>query len=85
MKQYTCANRLFGSELFLSYYPLKQGLKRYDNDVKANPPTQFLSYYPLKQGLKQDAKSVFASGGSLFLSYYPLKQGLKQKVFSPKD
>jgi len=38
--------------VFLSYYPLKQGLKPVtvnDNDYKMEI---FLSYYPLKQGLK---------------------------------
>ncbi len=37
---------------FISYYPLKQGLKlitKDDNDYKMEI---FISYYPLKQGLK---------------------------------
>ncbi len=41
------------ASIFLSYYPLKQGLKQ--NDASSNyfwMPI-FLSYYPLKQGLKQ--------------------------------
>ncbi len=40
-------------KLFLSYYPLKQGLKRikHINYSVLNP--KFLSYYPLKQGLKR--------------------------------
>ena len=37
---------------FLSYYPLKQGLKHEYNRAKQGRSTKFLSYYPLKQGLK---------------------------------
>ena len=39
-------------EKFLSYYPLKQGLKRERSLPHPAHPAQFLSYYPLKQGLK---------------------------------
>ena len=38
---------------FLSYYPLKQGLKRTFRCDIANYWNLFLSYYPLKQGLKR--------------------------------
>ena len=38
--------------LFLSYYPLKQGLKRISLADPLLGMTRFLSYYPLKQGLK---------------------------------
>jgi len=43
---------------FLSYYPLKQGLKHvcpigvFVNFIK------FLSYYPLKQGLKRNPETI---------------------------
>ena len=38
---------------FLSYYPLKQGLKHVKNVPAEQVRNEFLSYYPLKQGLKQ--------------------------------
>jgi len=37
---------------FLSYYPLKQGLKHHIKSQDKNRGKEFLSYYPLKQGLK---------------------------------
>ena len=37
---------------FLSYYPLKQGLKQLVSFQEYKMETKFLSYYPLKQGLK---------------------------------
>ncbi len=37
---------------FLSYYPLKQGLKLPSAIMITYPFYIFLSYYPLKQGLK---------------------------------
>jgi len=37
---------------FLSYYPLKQGLKHMMTLLYAATIIVFLSYYPLKQGLK---------------------------------
>ncbi len=39
--------------VFISYYPLKQGLKRGYTNLWQGFYTQFISYYPLKQGLKQ--------------------------------
>jgi len=38
--------------IFLSYYPLKQGLKRNTMASNKHKKILFLSYYPLKQGLK---------------------------------
>ncbi len=37
---------------FISYYPLKQGLKPLGSNRNDNAPNEFISYYPLKQGLK---------------------------------
>jgi len=63
---------------FLSYYPLKQGLKPMSNTKKPVKGSKFLSYYPLKQGLKQLNEEITKKVVNAFLSYYPLKQGLKQ-------
>ena len=63
---------------FLSYYPLKQGLKHTITKVSATE-MRFLSYYPLKQGLKLEAFPM-AYSYIWFLSYYPLKQGLKLSI-----
>ena len=41
-------------EQFLSYYPLKQGLKPNSLWNGRYRASGFLSYYPLKQGLKQE-------------------------------
>ncbi len=38
---------------FISYYPLKQGLKHVASALTTNSPLEFISYYPLKQGLKR--------------------------------
>jgi len=40
---------------FLSYYPLKQGLKQRNIYKNLTCCPSFLSYYPLKQGLKPEA------------------------------
>ncbi len=40
---------------FLSYYPLKQGLKLTTTILTSAESISFLSYYPLKQGLKRIA------------------------------
>jgi len=45
------------SKTFLSYYPLKQGLKLLMKENYEKELAEFLSYYPLKQGLK-----LFKSG-----------------------
>ncbi len=44
--------------LFLSYYPLKQGLKHEHDPHSDEWIGTFLSYYPLKQGLKHDNDPV---------------------------
>ena len=47
---------------FLSYYPLKQGLKHGKIYDEAVPHLEFLSYYPLKQGLKHiDITKIISS------------------------
>ncbi len=53
---------------FLSYYPLKQGLKRVNgrNPLLAAP--LFLSYYPLKQGLKH---IITITHFLFFWNFYP--------------
>ena len=43
---------------FISYYPLKQGLKQGVATDADNKPI-FISYYPLKQGLKPEADENF--------------------------
>ncbi len=37
---------------FISYYPLKQGLKLSSTGIRQCKSFPFISYYPLKQGLK---------------------------------
>ena len=66
---------------FLSYYPLKQGLKLNSYFRKCNSFSEFLSYYPLKQGLKHPFAAVTPVTSPGFLSYYPLKQGLKRGCY----
>jgi len=63
---------------FLSYYPLKQGLKHFFI-INMKNYAWFLSYYPLKQGLKRFKTFLLSSLITRFLSYYPLKQGLKRQ------
>ena len=67
---------------FISYYPLKQGLKlSVLGDLVTEDP-EFISYYPLKQGLKLSMFLLLLPVVSKFISYYPLKQGLKQSMFT---
>ena len=40
------------SHQFISYYPLKQGLKQEQIAALTAETKAFISYYPLKQGLK---------------------------------
>ena len=44
--------------LFISYYPLKQGLKPHDYPPRYLQDIGFISYYPLKQGLKREYKNM---------------------------
>ena len=67
-------------EVFLLYYPLKQGLKRIDCFLLLHFLQWFLLYYPLKQGLKPRENRVCSPCNPWFLLYYPLKQGLKLKI-----
>ncbi len=50
-RYYIAVYRL-GLSLFISYYPLKQGLKRAVVNAINSSGAKFISYYPLKQGLK---------------------------------
>ena|GEM_PF-2660523 len=69
---------------FISYYPLKQGLKHSGCSPGSYCSTAFISYYPLKQGLKLVIFFTIFHLSKIFISYYPLKQGLKQLFFSYK-
>jgi len=50
-----------GITIFISYYPLKQGLKLYLRPSRFIYRNVFISYYPLKQGLKQSKKNYTES------------------------
>jgi len=65
------------SALFISYYPLKQGLKHIAKGCAVDSLVIFISYYPLKQGLKHRDEAYRKMQIAIFISYYPLKQGLK--------
>jgi len=52
---------------FLSYYPLKQGLKPQGIRKKRKKNSIFLSYYPLKQGLKQNARLDIYESLTIFI------------------
>ena len=52
---------------FLSYYPLKQGLKHAEHNRIAKIFGQFLSYYPLKQGLKLFQPDVLGCSYWIFI------------------
>ena len=65
---------------FISYYPLKQGLKRFFGMITTLLVSEFISYYPLKQGLKPSKMKQAMKRGTGFISYYPLKQGLKHAL-----
>ncbi len=73
-------HRIGLASLFISYYPLKQGLKQNTKLSMAPGDTGFISYYPLKQGLKRDAITQINQAELEFISYYPLKQGLKHAI-----
>ena len=66
--------------VFISYYPLKQGLKPNEEAMRDYYEIIFISYYPLKQGLKRSLPPAVMSILGGFISYYPLKQGLKQTI-----
>ncbi len=44
--------------IFISYYPLKQGLKLLHSSSISQNGKKFISYYPLKQGLKQGSGNL---------------------------
>ncbi len=53
---------------FISYYPLKQGLKQRTDKRIELILIAFISYYPLKQGLKQ---TIQIDGYNYILNLYP--------------
>jgi len=59
--------------LFLSYYPLKQGLKLPITPSTGNLDNPFLSYYPLKQGLKQKNNTPARQGGGIIFILLSIK------------
>jgi len=52
--------------IFLSYYPLKQGLKPEISQSMRSSGSKFLSYYPLKQGLKPHSEDTRRIRGIYF-------------------
>ncbi|HOQ78573.1 MAG TPA: hypothetical protein PLB65_08330, partial [Candidatus Cloacimonas sp.] len=54
-------------EGFISYYPLKQGLKQYTFSEGNSSWKIFISYYPLKQGLKLHARHQRNSIGCIYI------------------
>ena len=66
--------------VFISYYPLKQGLKRNRDYFGLWVSSIFISYYPLKQGVKHICSIAVIIILPSFISYYPLKQGLKPAI-----
>ncbi len=52
---------------FLSYYPLKQGLKLEYNPFPIVALKIFLSYYPLKQGLKPKPSTAIIFFSCIFI------------------
>ncbi len=70
---------------FISYYPLKQGLKPRAFSMQYEAWKEFISYYPLKQGLKLVKGDSKYFSPSKFISYYPLKQGLKRIHTAGRD
>ena len=60
MKLAKKAGWIIQNAIFISYYPLKQGLKLGKIDMPDKWSIGFISYYPLKQGLKRDRDESFA-------------------------
>ncbi len=74
-----------GREAFLSYYPLKQGLKPIMSNTK-KPVKEIFILLSIKTRIETWKKNLPKQFGVLFLSYYPLKQGLKRgKLTSRKE
>jgi len=71
---------------FISYYPLKQGLKPIMSSMYSWGMSQI--YRQSKQTLIETHNVIYVFLGEiLFISYYPLKQGLKrvQKIVFGKE
>ena len=60
-------NKVSGQFVFISYYPLKQGLKRSKFHLTSPATPRFISYYPLKQGLKRILHWCFHNGNGIYI------------------
>jgi len=65
------------SALFLSYYPLKQGLKQYAPSISTKSAPIFI-LLSIKTRIETEPIDLESGNDTGFLSYYPLKQGLKR-------
>jgi len=65
---------------FLSYYPLKQGLKRGGAGSVFSLYLIFI-LLSIKTRIETEIANIARDAISKFLSYYPLKQGLKQVAY----
>jgi len=72
--------QIFRMKKFLSYYPLKQGLKRIGGSTFLICLSIFI-LLSIKTRIETDLWSLAIQSLCWFLSYYPLKQGLKQSCF----
>jgi len=68
----------YSNNQFLSYYPLKQGLKHISIEGLSTPFSIFI-LLSIKTRIETYASIECVNHKQKFLSYYPLKQGLKQK------
>ncbi len=64
-------------EVFLSYYPLKQGLKQGYTIVNESRFIEIFILLSIKTRIETSISIRIYKGTGTFLSYYPLKQGLK--------
>ena len=67
-------------QLFISYYPLKQGLKLNLNGIQAYYAFSFISYYPLKQGLK-----LFPLNPLFFINQIYILLSIKTRIETFRD
>jgi len=66
--------------IFLSYYPLKQGLKQYFNDDIIVLADKIFILLSIKTRIETFQNIEKDKADKIFLSYYPLKQGLKRET-----
>jgi len=64
-------------EGFISYYPLKQGLKHLDDYVFTIWGFSIYILLSIKTRIETLDNRLLCTAKSRFISYYPLKQGLK--------